>query len=58
MILKCVRDLSELTLEEAEELKQSGAELRLSPEGMILVYDEETEKEGGSGYERDAGYSR
>lgn len=65
MILKSVKDLSELTLGEAEELKKAGAMLQMSPEGKILVCAEEpglhferSRPEGGCSHEGDAGNGR
>ena len=61
MILKSVRDLSELTLGEAEELRKAGAALRMTPEGKIVIDNTEPgifsdrEKEGGRRVEGDAG---
>lgn len=65
MILKSVRDLSELTLGEAEELNEEGAVLELTPEGTILVYVEKpklflvkSQSKGGWSDERNASHDR
>lgn len=65
MILKSVKDLSELTLGEAEELKKAGAVLLMTPEGKIVIDTGKPEltlakeqTEGGRSVERDAGHGR
>lgn len=62
MIFKSVRDLSELTLGEAEELRKAGASLRMTPEGKIVIdnvkmesFSVKEEKQGGQDVEGNAG---
>lgn len=52
MELKSIRDPAELTLGEAEKLRDKGSYLEMSSEGWIYVY------EGGAEFERDTGYFR
>ena len=52
MELKSIIHPADLTLEEAEKLRDTGAYLEMSSEGWIYVY------EGGTGIERDTGYFR
>lgn len=52
MKLKSIRNPAELTLGEAEELRDKGAYLEMNSEGWIFVF------EGGMEFERDIGYFR
>ncbi len=41
-MMERVRNLSELTLGEAEEMKKAGAVLELRADGKIVIYNEES----------------
>ena len=50
MVLISIRDPEKLTLEEAEQLRASGAYLEMEPSGWICVYEGGTDLEGDTDY--------